>query len=181
MNERQLKIFYEVATKLSMTEAASNLFMTQPAISQTVKDLEKEYGVNFFDRIGKKLYLTHDGEVFLSYSRRILNLYDECSKEIRSSRDLKTGQLRIGASTTIGLYILTDIIGKYIKENKGIDVSITIENTNNIAASILENKIDFGYVEGPVHADEINVEDFCNDELVVITSIEHPFTKQKNN
>jgi len=179
MNERQLKIFYEVATKLSMTEAANSLFMTQPAISQTIKDLEKEYCVNFFDRIGKKLYLTNDGEIFLSYTRRILNLCDECSKEIMSSKDLKTGQLRIGASTTIGIYILTDIIGKYTKENKGIDVSITIENTNNIVNLILENKIDFAYVEGPVHSDELIVEKFCDDELVVITSVEHPFAKQK--
>lgn len=180
MNERQLKIFYEVATKLSMTEAANSLFMSQPAISQTIKDLEKEYCVNFFDRIGKKLYLTNDGEIFLSYARRILNLCDECSKEIKSSKDLKTGQLRIGASTTIGIYILTDIIGKYTKANKGIDVSITIENTINIVNLILENKIDFAYVEGPVHSDEIIVEDFCDDELVVITSVEHPFAKQKS-
>lgn len=180
MNERQLKIFYEVATRLSMTDAANSLFMTQPAVSQTIKDLETEYGVSFFDRIGKKLYLTHDGDIFLSYARRILNLCDECSKEIMSSKDLKTGQLRIGASTTIGIYILTDIIGKYTKENKGIDVSITIENTNNIVNLILENKIDFAYVEGPVHSDEIIVEDFCDDELVVITSVEHPFAKQKS-
>ena len=179
MNERQLKIFYEVATRLSMTEAANNLFMTQPAVSQAIKDLEQEFGLNFFDRIGKRLYLTSDGEILFSYARRILNLYDECVKEIKSVKDLESGSLRIGASTTIGIYVLTDIIGKYTKENKNIDVSITIENTNNVANLILENKVDFAYVEGPVHSKEIAVEEFCDDELVIITSVEHPFSMRK--
>lgn len=179
MNERQLRIFYEVATKLSMTEAANKLFMTQPAISQTIKELENEYEIKFFDRIGKKLYLTNDGETFLKYIRRILNLYDECEKEIKKSKDLKSGQLKIGASTTIGIYILTDIIGKYTKLNKGVDVSIIIENTKNISNLILENKIDFAFIEGPVHSDEIIVKDFCDDELVIITSPEHPWTDKK--
>lgn len=179
MNERQLKIFYEAATKLSMTEAANILFMTQPAVSQTIKELENEYGIKFFDRIGKKLYLTNDGETFLKYVRRILNLYDECEKELKNSKNLKSGQLKIGASTTIGIYILTDIIGKYTKLNKGIDVSIIIENTKNISNLILENKIDFAFVEGPVHSDEIMVKDFCDDELVIIASPEHPLADKK--
>ena len=179
MNERQLRIFYEVATKLSMTESANALFVTQPAISQTIKELEKEYCVKFFDRIGKKLYLTSDGETFLQYVRRILNLYDECNKTIKNSKDLKSGQLKIGASTTIGIYILTDIIGKYTKLHKGIDVSIIIENTQNISNLILENKIDFAFVEGPVHSDEIVVKEFCDDELVIITSPEHHWASLK--
>ena len=70
MNERQLRIFYEVADKLSMTEAANGLFMSQPAISQTIKELENEYGVKFFDRMGKKLYLTGDGKTFLMYVQK---------------------------------------------------------------------------------------------------------------
>ncbi len=179
MNERQLKIFHEVATRLNMTQAASALYMSQPAVSQTIKDLEREFGLNFFDRIGKKLYLTCNGEILFSYARRILNLHNECLNEIKSAKDLKSGRLRIGASTTIGIYILTDIIGKYSKDNKDIDISIIIENTNNIVNLILENKIDFAYVEGPVHSDEIIVEDFYDDELVIITSTEHHFAKQK--
>lgn len=173
MNERQLKIFYEVATRLNMTEVANCLYMSQPAISQTIKELESEFGVKFFDRIGKKLYLTSEGETFFKYTRRILNLYDECAKSIGSLKDLKNGQLKIGASTTIGIYILTDLIGKYTKQNKNLDISIIIENTKNIADLILENKIDFAFVEGPVHSDEIQVSEFCDDELVIITSPEH--------
>lgn len=180
MNERQLRIFYEVANKLSMTDAANCLFVTQPAISQTIKELENEHGIKFFDRIGKKLYLTNGGEIFFKYVRRILNLYEECNKIIKDSKDLKTGQLKIGASTTIGIYILTDIIGKYTKLNKDIDISIIIENTKNIVNLILENKIDFAFIEGPVHSDEIVVDNFCDDELVIITPPEHPWVASKN-
>jgi DNA-binding transcriptional LysR family regulator len=118
MNERQLRIFYEVANRLNMTEAAEFLYISQPAISQTIKELEIEYGVKFFDRIGRKLYLTGEGQTFFKYVRRILNLYDECSKSIKNVKDLNAGQLRIGASTTIGIYILTDIIGKFHRSLK---------------------------------------------------------------
>lgn len=180
MNERQLKIFVEVANKLNMTEAAGCLFMTQPAVSQTIKDLEHNFGVKLFDRIGKKLYLTNEGETFFKYSRRILNLYEECSKTIQNTKNSDCGQLKIGASTTIGIYILTDIVGKFTKGHKNIDISMIIENTKNIADLILQNKIDFAFVEGPVHSDEIAISPFCDDELVLITSCEHPWAHKKN-
>lgn len=178
MNERKLRIFYEVATRLSMTEAANNLYVTQPAISQAIKELEIEFGVNFFDRIGKKIFLTYEGEIFLRYVRRILNLYNESLQTIKDINGLKLGRLKIGASTTIGIYILTDIIGKFSKKYKNIDISINIENTKVIAEMILDNKIDFGFVEGPVYSDEIVIEDFCSDELVFIASPQHPWAKE---
>ncbi|MDK2919414.1 MAG: hypothetical protein PWQ37_2147 [Candidatus Petromonas sp.] len=180
MNERKLRIFYEVAVKLNMTEVAKKLYISQPAVSQTIKEIEEEFGVKFFDRIGRKLYLTYEGKVFLNYVRRILNLYDECSKTIKDIKGLKKGKLKIGASTTIGIYILTDIIGKFTKKHKEVDTSITIENTKIITDMILENKIDFAFVEGPVYSDEIIVEKFCNDELVFITPPDHPWSKLKS-
>lgn len=175
MNERKLRVFYEVATKLNMTEVANQLFISQPAISQTIRELENDFGIQFFDRIGKKLYLTHEGDVFLTYARRILNLYDDCFKTLKETNELKNGKLRIGASTTIGIYILPEIIGKFYKEHKDIEVSIVIENTKIIADMILKNQLDFAFVEGPVFTEEIIKEFFCNDELVFITPPHHPW------
>ena len=83
MNFRKLKIFYETAQHLNMTKVAKEMYISQPSISQSINELESELGVKLFDRIGKKLYLTHEGEVFLNYTRRILNLYDEGVKTIR--------------------------------------------------------------------------------------------------
>jgi DNA-binding transcriptional LysR family regulator len=177
MNERKLRVFYEVATKLNMTEVANQMFISQPAISQTIRDLENDFGIQFFDRIGKKLYLTHEGELFLNYVRRILNLYDDCYKTIKENSELKSGKLRIGASTTIGIYMLPEIIGSFYQEYKDIEVSIVIENTKIIADMILKNQIDFAFVEGPVFTSEIEEDFFCDDELVLITPPGHRWSQ----
>lgn len=178
MNERKLRIFYEVAEKLNMTEVAEKLYISQPAVSQTILELENELEVKLFDRINRRLYLTNEGEIFLNYVRRILNMYDDSIRSLKDINSLKTGKLKIGASTTIGIYILPDIIGKFTKEYKGIDTSIAIENTKLISDMILENSIDFAFVEGPVYNEEIIKENFCNDELVFITSPEHPWSNK---
>ncbi|MCL6591771.1 MAG: LysR family transcriptional regulator [Firmicutes bacterium] len=177
MNERNLKIFYEVATKLNMTEAAGNLFMSQPAVSQTIRDLETGYDIRFFDRIGKRLYLTQAGEHFYQYVRRILNLLDECSKTLKEIQGPNQGRLRIGASATIGTYILTGVIGKFRKHYPAVEVAITIENTRMITGMILENKVDFALVEGLVDSEEIKTEPFCDDELVFIVPPDHPWAR----
>lgn len=173
MNERKLKIFYEVAKTLNMTEVAKNLYISQPAVSMVILELENELGVKLFERIGKKLYLTFEGETFLGYVRRILNLYDECIATISDINNLKCGKLRIGASTTIGIYLLPKIIGSFKNKYKDVEISIVIENTKLIENMLLENKIDIAFVEGPVYTDEIIVKDFCDDELVVIVSSKH--------
>ncbi|MGI6685849.1 MAG: LysR family transcriptional regulator [Bacillota bacterium] len=179
MNERKLRVFYEVATKLNMTEVANQMFISQPAISQTIRELESDFGVQFFDRIGKRLYLTYEGEVFLNYVRRILNLYDDCFKTLNDSSNLKTGKLRIGASTTIGIYVLPQILGDFYQKYPDIEISINIENTKIIADMILKNQIDFAFVEGPVSSDEIIEDFFCHDELVFIIPPNHPWAKHQ--
>jgi DNA-binding transcriptional LysR family regulator len=179
VNERKLRVFYEVATKLNMTEVANQMYISQPAISQTIRELENDFGVQFFDRIGKKLYLTHEGEIFLNYVRRIINLYDDCFKTLKDSSELKTGKMRIGASTTIGIYILPQIIGEFHQKyrDKDIEISINIVNTKIIADMILKNQIDFAFVEGPVFSDEIIEDFFCLDELVFIIPPNHPWVQ----
>ncbi len=178
MNERQLKVFFEVATRLNMTLAASSLYMSQSAVSQTIKDIEREQNAKLFDRIGKRLFLTQSGDIFLKYARRILNLYEECSKSIENINNTKIGTLKLGASTTIGTFFLTEIIGEYSKINSDIEISIAIDNTQAIANLIHENKIDFAFVEGPINSPEIVVKEFCDDELIIIASPEHELAKK---
>jgi len=177
MNERKLKIFFEVAKSLNMTEVARNLYISQPAVSMAISELEEELGVKLFERIGKKLYLTYEGKIFLGYVRRILNIYDECRTKIEHIANLKYGKLKIGASTTIGIYLLPEIIGSFSDIYKDIEISIAIENTKIIESMLLENKIDIAFVEGPIYSEEIVVKDFCDDELVVIVSSNHRLAK----
>ncbi len=177
INERNLKIFYEVAKRLNMTEAADALRISQPAVSQTIRELEQEYGIRLFDRIGRRLYLTQGGDCFYQYVRRILNLFDECSKTLKELNGAHQGRLKIGASATIGIYMLTGTVGEFHKTHPDVDVSITIENTRIIAGLILENKVDFAFVEGLVDAAEIAMEPFWDDELVFIVPPGHPWTR----
>ena len=168
MNFRKLKIFYETAINLNMTKVAKALYISQPSVSQAIQELEEELGVKVFDRIGKRLSLTYEGEVYFNYVRRILNLYDEGAQKIKMINNKEEGKIVIGASTTIGIYILPDIIKDFVERNKGIEISLIIENTQNIEKMILQNKIDFAFIEGKVHSDEIKYEKIWKDEIVFI-------------
>ena len=179
MNFRKLKIFYETAQHLNMTKVAKEMYISQPSISQSINELESELGVKLFDRIGKKLYLTNEGEVFRNYTRRILNLYDESVKIIRDINLNGKGKLVIGASTTIGIYMLPEIIKEFSSKFKDIEISLIIENTKNIEKLILENKVDFAFVEGDIHSEEITKEVIWKDELVFICGEENELKKCK--
>ncbi|WJV51865.1 winged helix-turn-helix domain-containing protein [Streptomyces flavofungini] len=134
MNFRKLKIFFETAKCLNMTKVAKSMYISQPSISQAIAELESDLDVKLFDRIGKRLYLTHEGEVYFEYSRRILNLYEEANSTIRSSKEGQKGKIVIGASTTIGIYILPELIKEFNELHKNIEISLIIENTQLIGA-----------------------------------------------
>lgn len=175
MNIRKIKIFYATATCLNMTKVARDLYISQPSVSQAIHEIEEELGVILFDRIGKRIYLTNEGEEYLKYARRILNLYEESIERLKEINNKESGKIRIGASTTIGIYILPDIIKEFVEEYKGIEISLIIENTTNIEKLILDNKIDFAFVEGHVQSEEIIVESKWRDELIFICSKNHPW------
>lgn len=178
MNFRKLRIFYETAINLNMTKVAKSLYISQPSVSQAIQELEEELGVKVFDRIGKRLSLTYEGEVYFNYVRRILNLYDEGIENIKKINNKEQGRIVIGASTTIGIYILPDIIKDFVSVNKGVEISLIIENTKNIEKMILQNKIDFAFVEGKVHSEEIIYEKIWEDELVFIEPYAHEWTNK---
>lgn len=179
MNFRKLKIFYETAKELNMTKVGKKLYISQPSISQAIHEIEEEVGTKLFDRIGNKLFLTEEGSVYLSYIRRILNLYEEGIKTIGDISRNESGKIKIGASTTIGIYILPDIIKGFLQGHKGIEISLSVDNTINIEKMILENEIDFAYIEGKSCFEEIVKEEIWEDELIFICSINHHWNKKQ--
>lgn len=180
MNFRKLKIFYETATELNMTKVAKKLYISQPSISQAIHEIEEELDVILFDRIGKKLFLTAEGEVYLSYARRILNLYEEGLKTVSDMSKNGKGKIKIGASTTIGIYILPDIIKEFLQNYEGIEISLSINNSEEIEKMVLENQVDFAFIEGrALLYDEIVKEEMWEDELIFISSIYHKWNKKK--
>ncbi|MDB8793189.1 LysR family transcriptional regulator [Romboutsia sp. 1001216sp1] len=178
MNIRKLEIFYKTAKCLNMSQVAKDMYISQPSISQCISEIESEIDTKLFDRIGKKLYLTHEGKIFYEYTRRILNIYEEGINVVRSSKSNK-GKLVIGASTTIGTYIMPYIIHKFNKKEKDIEISMIIDNKHNIEELILNNKVDIAFIEGTVNSKEIILKDIWTDELVFISSINHEWNGKK--
>ena len=178
MNIRKLEIFYKTAKCLNMSQVAKDMYISQPSISQCISEIESEIDTKLFDRIGKKLYLTHEGKIFYEYTRRILNIYEEGINVVRSSKSNK-GNLVIGASTTIGTYIMPHIIHRFNKKEKDIEISMIIDNKHNIEELILNNKVDIAFIEGTVSSKEIILKDIWTDELVFISSINHEWNGKK--
>lgn len=172
MNIRKLVIFYETARSLNMSKVAKELYISQPSISQSIAELESEIDIKLFDRIGKKLYLTNEGEIFFQYVRRILNLYDEAINEAKAFSKDNIGKIVIGASSTIGIYIMPYVVKKFNEIAKKIEVEVIIDNKSNIEELLLNNKIDIAFMEGNVSIDEFIVKEIWKDELVFISSID---------
>ncbi|WP_066873954.1 LysR family transcriptional regulator [Clostridium mediterraneense] len=168
MNFRKLKIFYETASSLNMTEAGKKLYISQPSVSQAIRELENELEVKLFDRIGKKLYLTNEGEIYLKFVSRILNLNEEVKIMLDDLKNNVTGKIKIGASTTIGTYILPNVIKSFLEKNKDVEISIVIENTEDIEKLILDNDVDIAFVEGDVNSKDIVKEELWKDKLVFV-------------
>lgn len=178
MNIRKLNIFYETAKCLNMSKVAKELYISQPYISQSISELEAEVNIKLFDRIGKKLYLTHEGEIFFQYVRRILNLYDEAIIEINSFSKDNIGKIVVGATSTIGTYVMPYIVKKFGEIAENIEVEVVIDNMSTIEYLVLHNKVDIAFIEGNILSDELFVKEIWKDELVFISGTNH---KWKNN
>lgn len=180
MNLRELKIFITVCETKNMSAAAKKLYMTQPAISQTISALEDKLNLKLFDRLNRSLKLTYPGKVLLNYSKRILNLINETKNAMDDISNLDQGQLRIGSSMTIGTYLLPQIIEEFQQKYEDVDLPFIIDNTSVIEQMVLDNKIDLGLVEGPINSDNIVVEKFFADQLQLVCSTKHKWSHWKS-
>ncbi len=177
MTLRHMKVFVAVCELNSITKAAEKLYITQPAVSCAIKELEDYYGIKLFDRISKRVYLTEAGHNLLDYAEHIVSLFNEMEYKVRNSD--KIGKLRIGSSITIGTSFLSVYVSKFKALYPQIDVHVTIDSSDIIEKKILQNELDFALVEGIVHLENIIYKPYMDDELVIICSFDHPFCKAK--
>lgn len=168
LNLNLLRVFHTVARLQSFTRAAEALFLTQPGISKHVKSLEDYYGTRLFDRLGKKVVLTQAGENLFPTIDRIFHLLDRSEKEIDDLKGMRSGELRVGASVTIGIYLLPGILQEFQKFHPGIRVSLDIALNRQIVERILDNAVDIGLLGAPETDERLSVTPFFKDELVVI-------------
>lgn len=180
MEDHKLKIFCAVAETGSFSKASKIVNLTQPAVSLQIQALEELYETALFDRTGKNITLTPAGKLLYKYSKDILNLYSSAEREINATIGLSKGNLSVGASSTIGNYLLPTIIIAFRKKYPKIDVNLVVSNTKGIVEFLNAGRIDLGLVEGEVSKQSLEIERLLDDELVLIMPPDHPWVKRKN-
>src|SRR3989441_2540483 len=177
MNLHHLRIFYTVAQRRSVTAAAADLLLSQPAVSLQLKALEKELGLPLFQRGGAKLRLTQAGEVLHRAAVSMLHAKDEAERAITELRDGTRGRLILGAGTTGGMYVLPRIVQAYKGDWPETEVLLHIGTTDQMLEELQQNVLDMALVGGPIEDRRFLVEPVCSDELVLIAAPSHPIAR----
>lgn len=168
MSNFRLKVFYTVATHLNFSKTAELLYISQPAVSKNIKELEAELNIKLFDRIAGKVKLTEAGHIVLDYAELALKQEQELLFSLDTLRQKYTGALKIGASTTIGQYVLPPILAVFHDKHPEVKLSLLNDNTTNIEAALLKNEIDIAIVEGSSKNSLIKYIPFIKDEIVAV-------------
>ncbi len=174
MNIHQLAVFHAVAEQGSLTRAAALLFISQPAVSKQLRELERSLGMALFHRLSTGVRLTEAGELLLGYSRQIFALEHEAESALRELHNLERGRLRIGASTTVGTYILPPACATFGRQYPRVELALDIDNSRAIIERLRAGRIDLALVEGPIAEDEFVRDEIGRDEIVPIASPFHP-------
>ena len=177
MADRRLQVFYTVARQLSFTKAAEQLFMTQPAVTFQVKQLEEQFNARLFERSHGKIALTTAGRLVMDYAGRILALSEEMEARVGELTGTMSGPLLLGASTTIAEFILPRILGEFKVAHPQVHTHLTVGNSEMIENRIADHALDLGLIESPSHLPGLTTEVCCEDELVLICAPTHRFAK----
>ena len=168
MADRRLQVFYTVARQLSFTKAAEQLFMTQPAVTFQVKQLEEHFNARLFERSHGKIALTPAGALVLDYAERILGLSAELDKRVAELTGAISGPLLLGCSMTIAEFILPRVLGEFKARHPQVQAHMTVANSETIENRVADFTIDLGLIESPSHLPGLHTEVCCDDELLMI-------------
>ncbi len=172
---RQLEVFEKVAKCGHATQASNQLYITQSAVSMSIAELERLAGAPLFERHGKRLLLNDRGRKILPEAEEIIKRTREIEQFLEDSVGEPRGILNIGASTTIGNYILPDIVAEFSRKYPNAKVLLTIENTQQIESALENGDLDLGLIEGIPHSSVLEKNAWRNDELVVVVGKGHPW------
>ena len=174
VNIHSLRTFLTVARNRGISRSADELHLTQPAISRQILGLEDSLGTPLFIRKGRLLTLTEAGRILQQYGGRILQLVADARAEIDGLKGLVRGHLRISAASTIGIYMIPNVLGEFKDQYQGIEVSLDIANKLTVLKNIQEGSADIGFVGPPVPESELlSLETYLEDDLVLIVSPHH--------
>lgn len=179
---QQLRILKAVATEKNFTKAAEVLYLSQPSLSKQIKTLEKNLDILLINRENNKISLTENGKIFLQYSERILALCEESCRALIDLKNGDRGNLTVGASQTIGTYLMPRVLALFAQNYPQIDLTVQVNSTRLIANSVLNREIDIAVVGGEIPDElkkNLTIKPFVEDELSLIISKSHPFAKKK--
>ena len=174
---QQLRILKAIASEKNFTRAANILYISQPTISKQLKILESRLGVSLVNRQNKSFSLTEAGEIFLQYSERILTLCEESCRSLNDFKSGDRGRLKIGASQTVGTYLMPRIVSLFAQNYPQIKFKIHVDSTHKIVKNILDDKIDIGIIGGFIPkrlTERLKIEEFVEDNLKLIVPRFHP-------
>ncbi|SFS61273.1 selenium metabolism-associated LysR family transcriptional regulator [Paenibacillus sp. BC26] len=174
LNFHQLHIFYTVAERGSFSAAAQALHMTQPAVTMQVQSLEDYFGTKLLQRSTKRIELTEAGRALMPYAQRSIDLIRDTDVQMSKFTTQLKGRLQLGASLTIGEYILPRLLGPFGQEYPHISISMKVMNTAQIMEEIVNHQLNFGLIEAPVNHPDMHMEAVMSDELQLIVGKSHP-------
>jgi LysR family transcriptional regulator, transcriptional activator of the cysJI operon len=171
-----LRVFATVAEQRHFSRAGELLNLSQPGVSLHIRNLENELGTKLLHRSPKEVRLTEAGAILYKHVKQILSHYEEAGREIQLLRDEVTGSIHIGASFTIGEYILPGRIAGFANQYPQVNLQVTIHNTEEIIAAIKSNILDIGFIEGETSDPELSVIPYMKDEMIIVAPCSHPLS-----
>jgi len=179
MADFRLEVFYTVAKRLSFTKAAAELFITQPAVTKHIHELENQYNAKLFERNGNHIQLTEAGEILLQHAEKVFDLYRNVEFELNALTKRKEGLLRMGASTSLA-YVVAPLLARFRNKYPDVQLSLITANTEQVEKALLAKEIEVGIIEGYSKNTGISYHPFLKDELVLVCSSKHPLADRNS-
>ncbi len=179
MDFQRLAVFRAVARHLSFSRAADELHFSQPAVSKHIQQLEAELGVPLFHRLGRRVELTEAGRIVADYAQSLSVLTEEVRRVLGELEGVRRGYLRLGASTTPGLYLLPEMLARFRKQYPGVETILAITNSADVTRRVLAGEFDLGFVGVPSEAPGLQVRPLVDDEIVLIVPAGHTLTRRR--
>lgn len=178
MNIESLKIFCKVVEEGSLSKVARILYISQPAVTKQIQQLECYYMIELFNRTEGKLLLNEAGDLLYQHAKEIIEMDKDAKKAIKQLINNNETTLAIGASLTIGEYLLPKVLGQYQKKHNNIKFSLSIGSTPIIISKLENNEIDIAFIEGITHHKKFKTEKISEDELILVIPNDHPWNKK---
>ncbi|WP_198025289.1 LysR family transcriptional regulator [Salinisphaera hydrothermalis] len=174
MNLRHLAVFHAVARLGSLSRAGQELHVTQPALSRELRAFEQRLGVRLFDRHPRGMRLTEPGRLLAGYADRLFAIEAEASAAMSAAASARRGRLAIGASNTVGTYVLPAILASFRRDQPEVDIALHVDNTQHVAEGVADMRYLVGFIEGPLHVDGLTAALFRTDVIVPVVAAALP-------